>query len=60
MMSESERLRMASDAARSLMAHFEPVKRVDRVHSVPRKRLDRNEPCDCGSGRKYKHCCLGV
>jgi len=19
----------------------------------------RNEPCHCGSGRKYKHCCLG-
>lgn len=18
----------------------------------------RNEPCPCGSGRKYKHCCL--
>ena len=21
--------------------------------------LGRNEPCHCGSGRKYKHCCLG-
>jgi uncharacterized protein len=21
-------------------------------------RLGRNEPCPCGSGRKYKHCCL--
>ena len=20
--------------------------------------LGRNEPCHCGSGRKYKHCCL--
>jgi len=19
----------------------------------------RNEPCSCGSGKKYKHCCLG-
>ncbi len=19
----------------------------------------RNDPCHCGSGRKYKHCCLG-
>jgi hypothetical protein len=19
----------------------------------------RNEPCPCGSGKKYKHCCLG-
>ncbi len=22
------------------------------------KRPGRNEPCHCGSGRKYKHCCL--
>lgn len=20
--------------------------------------VGRNEPCPCGSGRKYKHCCL--
>jgi hypothetical protein len=22
-------------------------------------RIGRNDPCPCGSGRKYKHCCLG-
>jgi len=22
------------------------------------KKLGRNDPCPCGSGRKYKHCCL--
>jgi hypothetical protein len=22
-------------------------------------KLGRNDPCSCGSGRKYKHCCLG-
>jgi SEC-C motif len=22
------------------------------------KRPGRNEPCHCGSGKKYKHCCL--
>jgi SWIM/SEC-C metal-binding protein len=21
------------------------------------KKLGRNEPCSCGSGKKYKHCC---
>jgi hypothetical protein len=21
-------------------------------------KIGRNEPCPCGSGRKYKHCCL--
>lgn len=23
-------------------------------------RVGRNEPCPCGSGRKFKHCCLTV
>lgn len=22
------------------------------------QRIGRNDPCLCGSGRKYKHCCL--
>ena len=26
---------------------------VRRVH----KKLGRNDPCYCGSGKKYKHCC---
>ncbi len=24
----------------------------------PTTRPGRNEPCHCGSGKKYKHCCL--
>jgi hypothetical protein len=24
----------------------------------PTERPGRNEPCYCGSGKKYKHCCL--
>ena len=22
-----------------------------------KKKIGRNEPCYCGSGKKYKHCC---
>jgi hypothetical protein len=25
---------------------------------APPGRQGRNEPCHCGSGKKYKHCCL--
>jgi hypothetical protein len=25
---------------------------------VEKKALGRNDPCHCGSGRKYKQCCL--
>lgn len=24
------------------------------------KKIGRNEPCPCGSGKKFKRCCLGV
>jgi hypothetical protein len=26
---------------------------------VAGKKASRNDPCPCGSGKKYKHCCLG-
>ena len=26
---------------------------------MPHKKLSRNAPCPCGSGRKYKACCWG-
>jgi hypothetical protein len=25
---------------------------------VPMNKIGRNDPCPCGSGRKYKHCCI--
>jgi hypothetical protein len=28
------------------------------VDSTSGRRVGRNEACPCGSGRKYKHCCL--
>ena len=28
-------------------------------HSNNPNKVGRNQPCPCGSGRKYKHCCLG-
>ena len=34
----------------------EPIK---RQHNQPRAtKIGRNEPCPCGSGEKYKKCCL--
>ena len=26
---------------------------------MKKKKIGRNDPCPCGSGKKYKHCCLG-
>ena len=28
------------------------------VHVTPKAKVKRNEPCPCGSGKKYKKCCL--
>jgi len=28
------------------------------LEAPQRKHLGRNDPCHCGSGRKYKQCCL--
>jgi uncharacterized protein YchJ len=41
-------------------AQFKPVNRsqisIDQIRGM---KIGRNEPCACGSGKKYKKCCLG-
>jgi Predicted metal-binding protein related to the C-terminal domain of SecA len=33
-------------------------KEVENSKNVGKKRkISRNDPCTCGSGKKYKHCC---
>lgn len=31
---------------------------MSSTFSQPNRKVQRNEPCPCGSGKKYKHCCL--
>ncbi|MGE5554089.1 MAG: preprotein translocase subunit SecA [Betaproteobacteria bacterium] len=33
---------------------------VDGTRPVHREKVGRNDPCPCGSGKKYKKCCLGT
>ena len=53
------------------LRRFKPSKRgqkkfVDQaIHRYPGQRVvtdqvGRNEKCPCGSGKKYKHCCLAA
>ncbi len=40
--------------------YYEAARRVGALIQAPIRRtakVGRNEPCPCGSGRKYKHCC---
>jgi SEC-C motif-containing protein len=43
------------DDGRWLYAEGEMVKPRPKVREVPK--VGRNEPCPCGSGKKYKKCC---
>ncbi len=46
-------------AVRELYQHF-LVQRIQQGHPIVRDepKIGRNDPCPCGSGKKYKKCCL--
>lgn len=59
----------AADQAREQNAIAQSVRALHKywldrraLQSAPSRRaspkVGRNDPCPCGSGRKYKHCCL--
>ena len=35
----------------------EKNEQIEKSNPVKKKKISRNEPCVCGSGKKYKHCC---
>jgi uncharacterized protein YchJ len=37
------------------MGHGKPLAPPEPIR---REKIGRNEPCTCGSGKKYKKCCL--
>lgn len=39
---------------------FPSLRWIHRLPIKSQKTLNRNDPCSCGSGRKYKHCCLSI
>ena len=50
-MTESQQ---AAQRAAQSAGHNGPVQRVQPI--VKEKVVGRNDPCPCGSGKKYKHC----
>ena len=54
-----------ADALNCTTVPNEPVSQMHNsaqkpeTYRRPEPKIGRNEPCPCGSGRKYKHCCLG-
>ncbi len=41
----------------AVMQHGNEVKNESAKPNTGTKKPKRNEPCPCGSGKKYKHCC---
>ncbi len=52
-----EALEMLPSIVHALHGHLLDVNDAHYARSVPK--VGRNEPCPCGSGAKYKKCCLG-
>ncbi|MDP3640228.1 MAG: SEC-C metal-binding domain-containing protein [Nanoarchaeota archaeon] len=52
--------KMASILDKHNLEYFEPhnVLERERALSSEKRKIGRNEPCPCGSGIKYKKCCL--
>jgi len=51
-------IRLCLESGASDRIQYRPVVAAPKVLPQPQEpRLDRNAPCPCGSGRKYKHCC---
>ena len=41
----------------SLLDFFSKNEIEENYNKIAGKKIGRNEPCICGSGKKYKHCC---
>jgi hypothetical protein len=55
------RARLLAEALRLAERHGDPHGYLASVPQPTRRapRVGRNDPCPCGSGRKFKRCCLG-
>ncbi len=42
------------------LGYIEEEERGKGRPKINAKNIGRNEPCPCGSGKKYKKCCMGV
>ena len=47
--------RLSGELSRTPPGYYEPPQRPEPV--IVKKKVGRNEPCPCGSGKKYKKCC---
>lgn len=39
---------------------YTSLKDATNMQIINERKTRRNEPCPCGSGKKFKHCCLDM
>jgi len=45
------------DDVAAVYAHFGPAREKQNAPAVAAEKVGRNDPCPCGSGKKFKKCC---
>lgn len=53
------KLRARHKRLRAIYAHCRKRAQTAMVQSIPQEPVGRNDPCPCGSGKKFKKCCMG-
>jgi hypothetical protein len=43
--------------AKGVEAAQKAIKQKEKAVQKPKRKIQRNDPCPCGSGKKYKNCC---
>jgi uncharacterized protein YecA (UPF0149 family) len=58
---ESHAEKLSKHMAEAMDQRLEEVKAEHgEPEQVIRRKVGRNEPCPCGSGRKFKKCCIAL
>ena len=48
----------AKSAPANVMQWVQRLDRQKQQNETPKAVIGRNDPCPCGSGKKYKNCCM--
>ena len=48
---------MIIDSILRAQINIQPKEEIKQVFNADSSKIDRNDPCPCGSGKKYKKCC---
>jgi preprotein translocase subunit SecA len=56
---DKEHIPLGGDNNPIPLVEFLPSPGVNKNRGIRTEKIGRNDPCPCGSGKKYKKCCMG-